>query len=217
MIFKSRKARAENEPVQKSRAPQKLEIVQAGNPVLRQKARPLNPSEITSAEIQKLIESMRTIMHDAPGVGLAAPQLGLSMQLAVIEDRKEYHKDVPAEQLQERERRPVPFHVIINPIIVESSADTVEFFEGCLSLDGFSALVPRAWTLRVECLNERGKKKVIEASGWYARILQHEIDHLLGALYIDRMRSRTFTSIENWNQYWKGKPISEIKKAIDLA
>jgi peptide deformylase len=193
-----------------------LEIVQTGNLVLRQQARSLDPAEIASKEIQKLIKSMRKTMYEAPGVGLAAPQVGLSLQLAVIEDREEYHKDVPVEQLQERERQPVPFHAIINPRIVETSGETEEFFEWCLSLSGFSALVPRARAVRVECLNERGKKKVIEASGWYARILQHEIDHLRGNLYIDRMYARTFTSLDNWNQFWKGKPIGEIKAALDF-
>lgn len=189
-----------------------LEIVQTGNPVLRQQSRPLSVVEIASKEIQKLIASMRKTMHDAPGVGLAAPQVGLSLQLAVIEDREEYHKDVPLEQLQERERRPVPFHVIINPKITETSDEAVEFFEGCLSLPGFSALVPRARTVRVEFLNERGMKETLEASGWYARILQHEIDHLRGALYIDCMHTRTFTSLDNWNLFWKGKTIGEIKR-----
>ena len=80
----------------------KLEIVQAGNPVLRQIARPLTPSEITSRETRDLIESMKKCMHDAPGVGLAAPQVGLSIQLAVIEDREEKHKEVAEEQLPER-------------------------------------------------------------------------------------------------------------------
>jgi peptide deformylase len=189
-----------------------LGIVQAGNPVLRQRARPLSPAEIAGREIRDLIESMKKCMHDAPGVGLAAPQVGLSLQLAVIEDRVEYHKDVSEKQLQERERRPVPFHVLINPKIVEMSEDKAEFFEGCLSLSGFSAVVPRARAVRVECLNERAQQTVIEASGWYARILQHEIDHLNGGLYIDRMNTRTFTSLENWTQFWKGKPVSEIKK-----
>ncbi|MGH9680596.1 MAG: peptide deformylase [Candidatus Acidiferrales bacterium] len=192
----------------------KLKIVQAGHPVLRQHARPLSHTEITGKEIQNLIESMRACMRDAPGVGLAAPQVGLSLQLAVIEDREEYHKDASAAQLRERERRPVPFHVIINPALTETPGETVEFFEGCLSLTGFSALVPRARRVRVECLDERGKHKVIEAAGWYARILQHEIDHLRGGLYIDRMSSRTFTSAENWTEYWKGKPVDETRKAL---
>jgi peptide deformylase len=196
--------------------PVKLEIVQAGNPILRQRARPLSVAEIRSREIQKLIDSMRTCMHDAPGVGLAAPQLGLALQLAVIEDREEYHKDVSEALLRERERSPVSFHVLVNPAIEEMGDEKAEFFEGCLSLSGFSALVPRARAVRVTCLDERGKHKVIEASGWYARILQHEIDHLNGTLYIDRMRARSFTSMENLAEFWKGKPVSEIKKALSV-
>jgi peptide deformylase len=194
----------------------KLEIVQAGNPVLRQRARPLSVAEIQTREMQKLIESMRACMHDAPGVGLAAPQLGLALQLAVIEDREEYHKEIPESLLQERERRPVPFHAIINPIIEEVGQEKAEFFEGCLSLSGFSALVPRARVVRVTCLDERAERKVIEASGWYARILQHEIDHLNGTLYIDRMRTRSFTSLDNLAEFWKGRPVNEIKKALSL-
>ena len=152
-------------------------------------------------------------MYDAPGVGLAAPQVGFSLQLAVIEDREEYHKEVAEEQLRERERRPVPFHVIINPKFTEMGGEQAEFFEGCLSVSGFSAVVPRARTVRVECLNERAEPITIEASGWYARILQHEIDHLNGSLYIDRMLSRTFTTLDNWAEFCKGKPIGDIKKA----
>ena len=195
--------------------PVKLEIVQAGNPVLRKRTRPLGVAEIRSREIQKLIESMRTCMHEAPGVGLAAPQLGLALQLAVIEDREEYHKEVSEALLQERERRPVPFHAIINPAIEEMGDEKPEFFEGCLSLSGFSALVPRSRAVRVTCLDERGQHKVIEASGWYARILQHEVDHLYGTLYIDRMRTRSFTSMDNLTEFWKGKPVNEIKSELE--
>jgi peptide deformylase len=194
----------------------KLEIVQAGNPVLRQRARPLSQAEIAGKEIQNLIEAMRSCMREAPGVGLAAPQVGLPLQLAVIEDREEYLKDAATEYLRERERRPVPFHVIINPALTQLDDDNVEFFEGCLSLAGFSALVPRARRVRVECLDGEGRKKTIEALGWYARILQHEIDHLHGGLYIDRMHTRTFTSSDNWAEYWKSKTISEIRKTLDL-
>jgi peptide deformylase len=196
--------------------PVKLEIVQAGNPVLRQCARPLSVADIRSRDIQKLIEAMRACMHEAPGVGLAAPQLGLGLQLAVIEDREEYHKEVSEALLLERERRPVLFHVIVNPAIEEISEERVEFFEGCLSLSGYSALVPRARSVRVTCLDEHGQHKVIEASGWYARILQHEIDHLNGTLYIDRMRPRSFTTMENLAEFWKGRPVHEIKSELEL-
>lgn len=192
-----------------------LPIVHAGEPVLRQPARALSPIEIKSAEIQKLIEHMRETMRGAPGVGLAAPQIGLPLQLAVIEDRKEYHKDVSAEQLKLRERRPVPFHVVINPRIHnENNGRIAEFFEGCLSLPGFFAVVPRHRNVRVECLDHRGNPKSIEASGWYARILQHEIDHLHGNLYIDRMHSRSFSSTQNWEKFWKGKPVAEVRAEL---
>lgn len=189
----------------------RLKIVQVGDPVLRQAARPLTAEEITSDEIQSLIGHMRETMHDAPGVGLAAPQIGLSLQLAVIEDREEHLRDIAVEQLAERERQPVAFHAIINPKLTETLDPSVEFFEGCLSLPGFSALVPRARSVRLECLDENARPRVIEATGWYARILQHEIDHLRGNLYIDRMRSGTFTSLDNWNRFWKGKPTSEVR------
>jgi peptide deformylase len=192
-----------------------LPIVHAGEPVLRQQARALSPKEIKSKEIQKLIEHMRETMRGAPGVGLAAPQVGLSLQLAVIEDRKEYHKDISAEQLALRERRPVPFHVVINPRFHNANDGPVaEFFEGCLSLPGYFALVPRHRNVLVECLDHRGNPKNIEASGWYARILQHEIDHLHGNLYIDRMHSRSFSSTPNWEKFWKGKGIAEVRAEL---
>jgi peptide deformylase len=192
-----------------------LPIVHAGEPVLRQQARALSPQEIKSKEIQKLLEHMRETMRGAPGVGLAAPQIGLSLQIAVIEDRKEYHKEVSPEQLMLRERRPVPFQVVINPRIRSAEdGQIVEFFEGCLSLPGFFALVPRSRGVRVECLDHRGHSKTIEASGWYARILQHEIDHLGGNLYIDRMRSRSFSSTQNWEKFWKGRPIAEVRAEL---
>jgi peptide deformylase len=184
-----------------------LRIVQAGDPVLRAAARRLSPQEIASDEMRRLIEDMRETMREAPGVGLAAPQIGLSLQLAVIEDAEDKLSDVAAHDLAEKERRPVAFHAIINPVITSVSEEQAHFYEGCLSLAGFSAVVPRARAIRVEYLDERGEARTVDALGWYARILQHEIDHLRGALYIDRMRSRTFTSLENWQRFAKGQPI----------
>ena len=188
-----------------------LELVQAGDPVLRQVARPLTSQEVVSAAIRELIESMREIMRKAPGVGLAAPQIGQSLQLAVIEDRPEYTKDASRELLKEKERKPVAFHVIINPRLKLLEEAAVEFFEGCLSMTGMMAVVPRSRKVRVECLDEKARLRVIEASGWYARILQHEIDHLNGTLYIDRMDTRTFSTVENYNRYWKEKPTLESR------
>jgi peptide deformylase len=187
-----------------------LKIRQVGDPVLRQKARPLSKDEILNRSTQELIESMRETMHDAPGVGLAAPQVGVPVQLVVIEDQLELIQKLPAEQVAERERRPVPFHVLTNPKLTLLGSETAEFFEGCLSLAGFTAVIPRAKQVRVECLNERAEAVIIEAGGWYARILQHEIDHLHGALYIDRMNSRSFCTHENYARYWKDRSVVEV-------
>jgi peptide deformylase len=191
-----------------------LKIRAVGEPVLRTRAKALQPEEIRLPSTQELIEAMRETMRDAPGVGLAAPQVGLPLQLAVIEDREENMKDLSREVLAERERKVVPFHVIINPVLTLESPAEIEFFEGCLSLPGLVALVPRARKVKVECLDEHGQAKVIRASGWYARILQHEIDHLSGALYVDRMRSVSLCSLENFTRHWKGKTIAEIKQLL---
>ena len=194
----------------------RLKIVQVGDPVLRQAARSLTSEEIQHQQMKRLIEFMRETMRDAPGVGLAAPQVGLSFQLAVIEDRADYSRDLTPERLAERERQPVPFHVLINPRMVERSAEQVEFYEGCLSLGGFSALVKRSRSVVVECLDENGVERRIEARGWYARILQHEIDHLNGHLYIDQMEPRSFTNLENLGRHWKDLPIQEVRLALGL-
>src|ERR1700744_52172 len=191
-----------------------LQIVQAGELVLRGQARPLRPNEIRSREIRELIQQMKETMYAAPGVGLAAPQIGQGIQLAVIEDRPEYIKDWTPEQLAERERQVVPFHVIINPKITLLGEERVEAFEGCLSLTDMMALTPRARRVRVECLDEKGDAKIIEASGWYARILQHEIDHLGGTMYVDHMYSRTLMTVENFTRNWKDKTLQELKKEL---
>jgi peptide deformylase len=187
-----------------------LKIRQVGEQVLRQKARSLSTHEILSRSTQELIESMRETMHDAPGVGLAAPQVGFPIQLVVIEDQAEFIQKLPPEQVAERERKPVPFHVLINPKLTLPGSEIAEFFEGCLSVAGFTAVVHRAKQVRVECLNEKAEPVIIAAGGWYARILQHEIDHLHGALYIDRMNSRSFCTQENYARYWKDRSIAEI-------
>jgi peptide deformylase len=191
-----------------------LTIVQAGDPVLRRVARPLRPNEIRSREIRELIEQMKETMHAAPGVGLAAPQIGQGIQLAVIEDRVEYTRDWTPQQLADRERKPVTFHVIINPEITLLGEERVEFFEGCLSLSDLMALTPRARRVRVECLNEKGEPQIIEAGGWYARILQHEIDHLHGTMYVDHMYPRTLMTVENYAAHWRDKPTADLKAAL---
>jgi peptide deformylase len=191
-----------------------IKICEAGEPVLRKVSRMLTRSEIVSDRTQALIASMYETMRAAPGVGLAAPQIGLDLQLAVIEDRQEYLDKVPVEHSTERLRTPIAPHVLINPRITVEQGAAVEFFEGCLSLPGFTAIVPRALSVRVECLNERAEPVTIEARGWYARILQHEIDHLMGTMYIDRMLTRSFMGRENFERYWKNVSITECRRLL---
>jgi peptide deformylase len=193
-----------------------LKLFQAGEPVLRQKARELTVEEIQSAELQQLIRLMHDTLREAPGVGLAAPQIGELIQVAIIEDLPEYSRSMTAEQIAERERQAIPFHVIINPVLTPVGNPDVEFFEGCLSLIGFTALVPRYRRIHVECLDEKANRRTIDATGWYARILQHEIDHLNGNLYIDRMHSRTFMSVDMYSRRWRDVDLHELKAELGL-
>lgn len=124
-------------------------------------------------------------------------RLGESLQIIVIEDKTEYQKGLTAEQLSERQRVPVDFHAIINPQIDLLTPPDVSFYEGCLSIPRLMAMVAQSRSVRVTCLDEHGEQRVIEAAGWYARILQHEIDHLHGRLYTDTMQPETLTTIDN--------------------
>jgi len=188
-----------------------LDIVRIGDPVLRQRARSLSVEEILSPKIQKLIEDMIYTMRDAPGVGLAAPQVGQSLQLLVVEDV--YCSYLTPEQLEKRERREVPLHVVINPTLTIEEAEVAEFFEGCISIP-MIGIVPRAKAVRVDCLNEKGEPVTLHAKGWHARILQHEIDHLHGVLNIDRSIQETLTTDENAQKFWKDKSEEEVKSQM---
>ena len=192
----------------------RIKIAGVGEPLLRDVARPLRFDEIASDRIRELIEYMRETLADAPGVGLAAPQIGEPLQLVIVEDKAEYQATLTPTELAERDRRPNPFHVLINPEIKLLSSPDVNFFEGCLSLPGFMAIVPRARRVRVRALNEAGKPVLVEAEGWYARILQHEIDHLGGTLYIDRMWSQSFSSIDHYNRHWKSRSTKEVLESF---
>lgn len=188
-----------------------LKIAQIGNPILRGAARPLTSDEIGSPMIEQLIELMRETMRDANGVGLAAPQIEESIRLVVIEDRCD-HPSLTPERLRERDRQPVPFHVLINPeLTVLDPEEPVEFFEGCLSVPNLMGLVPRARRVAVQALDNAGAAVEIEASGWYARILQHELDHLEGRMYVDVAAGRSLSTSSNYVRHWQDRPISEVR------
>ncbi|MBX3161520.1 MAG: peptide deformylase [Deltaproteobacteria bacterium] len=206
-----------------------LKIVQVGNPTLRARARAVTLEELATPKLQDLIALMRDTMREAPGVGLAAPQIDESLQIAVIEDAAPQRAglQLTPEQLAERERRDVPYHVIVNPTLsfvsstgaevpahdeesgaaphaIDAVDDYIEAYEGCLSFSGFIMVVPRAHRVRVSALDERGAPVQIDATGWYARILQHEIDHLHGIVCCDRMDARTLSTQDNHAR--RGRP-----------
>ncbi len=188
-----------------------LNILQVGDPILRQIAQEVQKEDITSQKIKDYIADMKETMYAAPGVGLAATQVGIPLQIIVIEDCEKYLSTLPSEIRKERERYPVPFHVIINPKITVTSEENAFFFEGCLSVNGCARITPRAKSVRVECLDENGNEKIIHANGWYARILQHEIDHLMGKLFIDRSDKRTEIGMNEYSKKWLNASAKEIQ------
>lgn len=192
------------------------EIVQAGHPVLRERAHEIDPGSIGSTQFQKLIDLMVRTMRAAPGVGLAAPQIGVPLRVFVMEDPAEHLANLSAEELAERERAPVPLQVWVNPTLKPIGEEKVGFFEGCLSLDGFVAYVERYREVEVSGLDERGRPQTMRARGWPARILQHEFDHLGGMLYIDRMFTRSFAQAALSQQRFSGKPIAEVRALLGV-
>jgi peptide deformylase len=148
------------------------EIVTLPHPVLKQKARKVG--EFTP-ELNKLIDDMVETMREAPGVGLAAPQVGVSRRVIVVEFGDEEDPDVLPK-----------LFVVVNPEIVRFSQEAVEGTEACLSIPGLAGTVERPGEITVKGLNRQGKPVRIKASGWLARIFQHEIDHLDGILFVDR-------------------------------
>ncbi len=181
--------------------------------ILRSVNKNLTQEEILTPDIQALIQEMKEIMREAPGVGLAAPQIGVNLNIAVIEDNAERLSNVPEVILKDRDRRPVDFHVIINPEIIEYYGEIKCFFEGCLSIHGKVRITPRYESVVVKCLDENAQEKIIKASGWYARILQHEIDHLNGQLYVDIADENMEMLVdENFKSEWMNAGSDKLKK-----
>jgi peptide deformylase len=184
-------------------------IVQAGHPVLRQQAAAFN-GQLSSSELGQLIALMRTVMHNAPGVGLAAPQLGIPLQLAVLEDQF----DVDAETAAVRGRAPLEFFAIINPSYRAVGSGSAAFYEGCLSLRGLQAVVPRPAAVRLDFTDPDGARRQKDFAGWQARIVQHETDHLQGVLYIDRAELRSLSNNEEYAARWSRPDIGLARQEL---
>lgn len=191
-----------------------LKLYQTGQPVLRKTAKSLSQKELAEKHTQEVIDFMIATLRDAPGVGLAAPQVGEALKIIIIDDKAKYHEQVPPEVLKAQNRKPISLRVLVNPKIEVIDPKQALFFEGCLSIDGYVAVVPRAKSVKVEAWDRQGKPVTYIANGWHARILQHELDHLDGVLMIDRMTIKSFMSQKNFNNLWRKALPDKIDKSF---
>ena len=173
-----------------------LKVARLGHPVLRQRAEPVDPGAVGSPEIQRFLDDMIDTMREYDGAGLAANQVHTLRQIAVIEVLgNPRYPDAPA----------VPLLVVINPIVTPLTDEIEEGWEGCLSVPDMRGMVPRHTAVRLQCLDREGHPVDLIAKDFFARVIQHETDHLNGFVYLDRMRDlSTLSHIAEWNKHWLG-------------
>ena len=173
-----------------------LKVARLGHPVLRKVAEPVPVGEIRSPEIQRLIDNMVETMREYNGAGLAAPQVHVLRQICVIEVKgNPRYPDAPA----------IPLTVLINPVVVPVTSEMEEGWEGCLSVPDMRGMVPRYTAVRLEAFDREGGKIDAVTQDFFARVIQHETDHLHGLVYLDRMKDfSTLAHLAEWNRYWLG-------------
>ncbi|MFD9000166.1 peptide deformylase [Streptomyces sp. NPDC059582] len=186
-----------------------LPIVAAGDPVLRRGTERYD-GELDPALLARFVEALRVTMRAAPGVGLAAPQVGVPLRIAVVEDPA----PVPEEVRLARGRVPQPFRVLVNPSYEPVGTARAAFFEGCLSVPGWQAVVARPAEVRLTGEDEHGRALDEVFTGWPARIVQHETDHLDGMLYLDRAEPRSLSSNQAMLERWAAATPEEAAKAL---
>jgi peptide deformylase len=185
------------------------QIVQLGHPALRQQAVPFD-GQLDSELLDVFLQLMRRVMHAAPGVGLAAPQLGVPLQLAVLEDRFSTDPAVA----EARGRTPLPYFPILNPRYTALGERTASFFEGCLSFPGYQAVVERAYSVRLAYTRPDGTAASQDFHGWPARIVQHETDHLQGTIYIDKANTRSLVCNAEYSARWAQPMADAARQAL---
>ena len=169
-----------------------LKVARIAHPVLRAPAKAVPKSAFKDPLFQKLVDDMRETMYEYEGVGLAGPQVHEGLRLAVIE--------VPSDD--ERSHDEVPFMVLVNPEITPIGDETLNGWEGCLSIPDLRGVVPRLKSLRLDALDRYGKPYSLEAHDFLARVIQHECDHLEGDVYLDRMQGmRSLSFIKEWEDH----------------
>ncbi|MEV4075139.1 peptide deformylase [Nonomuraea fuscirosea] len=176
-------------------APRPWSVTQVGDPVLRRTAAPYD-GQLPDGLLRELLDAMFRHLPGV-GVGLAAPQIGIPLALAVIEDPA----DVPPDIAAARERPPQPPLELVNPVVTPLGSEHRAFYEGCLSVEGMTAVVARHARVRLSALDGSGRAYDTELSGWPARIAQHETDHLNGLLYLDRADLRSLSTIANHERF----------------
>ncbi|WP_328875596.1 peptide deformylase [Streptomyces sp. NBC_00287] len=186
-----------------------LPIVAAGEPVLRRESERYD-GQLPPALLSRFIEALRLTMHTAPGVGLAAPQVGVPLRIAVLEDPA----PVTEEVRRARGRVPQPFRVLVNPSYKPVGPARATFFEGCLSVPGWQAVVTRPAEVRLTGEDEQGRAIDEVFTGWPARIVQHETDHLNGMLYLDRAELRSLSSNQAMAERWTQATPQEAAAAL---
>ncbi|NP_001181771.2 peptide deformylase, mitochondrial precursor [Macaca mulatta] len=172
-------------------------VCQVGDPVLRGVAAPVERAQLGGPELQRLTQRLVQVMRRRRCVGLSAPQLGVPLQVLALELPEALCRECPPRQRALRQMEPFPLRVFVNPSLRVLDSRLVTFPEGCESVAGFLACVPRFQAVQISGLDPNGEQVAWQASGWAARIIQHEMDHLQGCLFIDKMDSRTFTNV-----YW---------------
>jgi len=178
-----------------------LKIAQIGHPVLRQISAPVSVEDISSDAIQNLIADMTDTMREYGGVGLAAPQVHNSVRMVLIEVQG---------NTRYTEAPDIPLVALINPVLTPMSEETEEDWESCLSVEGFRGRVPRYTGIHCDALDGNGKSITLDVEGFFARVLQHECDHLEGYLYVDRMRDMSsFTTMDNFMRHWYEPPTND--------
>uniref|UniRef100_A0A8V5GQD4 Peptide deformylase n=1 Tax=Melopsittacus undulatus TaxID=13146 RepID=A0A8V5GQD4_MELUD len=170
---------------------------QVGAPVLRGPAAAVPREQLGGRELRALAAALTAALRRGPCLGLSAPQLGVSLRVFAAELPPPLCAQYPPEMRRAHRIEPFPLRVFVNPELRVLDSTLVTGPEGCASVQGFSAYVPRHWAVRVSGVDEHGEPVSWEAKGWAARVVQHEMDHLDGILYIDRMDTRTFTNV-NW-------------------
>jgi peptide deformylase len=173
-----------------------LKVARLGHPVLRKVAAPVPVEEIRSRETQRLIDDMVETMREYNGAGLAANQVHTLQRICVIEvNGNPRYPDAPS----------IPLTVLINPVVTPLTADLEDGWEGCLSVPDMRGMVSRHTAVRLEAYDQAGKKLDVVAKEFFARVIQHETDHLNGIVYVDRMQDlSTLTHLAEWNKYWLG-------------